>query len=93
MGLTLDDNDIVAVLTAVGYQLRRTRLERGWLMRDLAERIDMSMSVLCRLELARREPSTRNLIMIAGALGVRPSDMLRVAEDEAFPLGRTPWPG
>ncbi|HVV22123.1 MAG TPA: helix-turn-helix transcriptional regulator [Pseudonocardiaceae bacterium] len=89
---TLDDAGVVAVIAAVGNQLRRTRLERGWHMKEVADRIEMSMSVLCRLELARREPSTRNLIIISGALGVRPSTVLHRAEDDAFPLGLAPWP-
>jgi transcriptional regulator with XRE-family HTH domain len=87
----VDDAGISAILAALGTQLRRIRLERGWQLKDLAEDMGMSMSVLCRLELARREPSARNLITICSALEVRLSDVLRRAEDEAFPMGLAPW--
>jgi transcriptional regulator with XRE-family HTH domain len=87
----VDDAGMVAILAALGAQLRRIRLERGWQLKDLAAELGVSMSVLCRLELARREPSARNLILICGALEVRLSDVLRRAEDEAFPLGLAPW--
>lgn len=87
----VDDAGIAAILAALGTHLRRIRLEQGWQLKEMADDIGMSMSVLCRLELARREPSTRNLIMICSALEVRLSDVLRRAEDEAFPMGHTPW--
>jgi transcriptional regulator with XRE-family HTH domain len=88
----LDDAGISAILASVGAQVRTERQSRGWLLADLAVRINISASVVCRLELARREPSIHQLIVVCAALDRRLSDVLRLAEDEAFPLGPAPWP-
>jgi transcriptional regulator with XRE-family HTH domain len=88
----LDDAGIAAILASVGEQIRAARQGRGWYLADMAERLNLSASVICRLELARREPSVHQLIMACAVLGLRLSDVFRRAEDEAFPLGPTPWP-
>lgn len=88
----LDDAGVAAILASIGAQVRSERQRRGWLLADMAVRLNISASVICRLELARREPSIHQLIMVCAALDRRLSDVLRIAEDEAFPLGRTPWP-
>ena len=88
----LDDAGIAAMLASVGAQVRAARQGRGWFLSDMAERLNLSASVICRLELARREPSVHQLIMVCAVLGLRLSDVIRNAEDEAFPLGPTPWP-
>lgn len=88
----LDDAGIAAMLASVGAQVRAARQGKGWFLSDIAERLNLSASVICRLELARREPSVHQLIMVCAALGLRLSDVMRIAEIEAFPLGPTPWP-
>lgn len=87
----LDDAGRQAILAAIGVQIREARQERGWYLSEVAERMNISTSVVCRLELARREPSLHQLISVSAVLGRRFSDILRIAEDEAFPLGRAPW--
>lgn len=87
----LDDAGRQAILAAIGVQVRAARQERGWFLSDLAEHVNVSPSVVCRLELARREPSLQQLIVVCAVLGRRFSDVMRIAEDEAFPLGRAPW--
>jgi hypothetical protein len=47
--------------------------------------------VLSRMERAKRDPGLLRLVTTSGVLGVRLSDVLRLAEDEAFPLGFAPW--
>jgi transcriptional regulator with XRE-family HTH domain len=88
----LDDAGIAAMLASVGAQVRAARQGKGWFLSDIAERLNLSASVICRLELARREPSVHQLIMVCAVLGLRLSDVMRIAEIEAFPLGPTPWP-
>jgi transcriptional regulator with XRE-family HTH domain len=89
----VDDAAIAALLASVGVQVRDARHIRQWHLSDLALRIGVSTSVICRLELARREPSIHQLISVCAALSLRPSRVFRVAEDDAFPLGRGPWTG
>ena len=87
----LDDRDVTAILMSIGTQLREARQARGWRLSEIAETVAVSSSVICRLELARREPSLYQLIQVCAAMRLRFSDVLRVAENEAFPLGRAPW--
>jgi ribosome-binding protein aMBF1 (putative translation factor) len=88
----LDDAGIAAMLASVGAQVRTARQDRGWFLSDMAVRLNLSSSVICRLELARREPSVHQLILVCAVLGLRLSDVIRNAENEAFPLGPAPWP-
>ncbi|HEX5116282.1 MAG TPA: helix-turn-helix transcriptional regulator [Pseudonocardiaceae bacterium] len=87
----MDEAAIAAILVSIGGQVRAARQQRGWFLADVAERLDLSASVICRMELARREPSVQQLILVCAVLGRRLSDMLRTAENEAFPLGLSPW--
>jgi ribosome-binding protein aMBF1 (putative translation factor) len=90
-GRQLDDGAVAAMLASIGIQVRDARQSRGWFLSELAERAGVSTSVVCRLELARREPSLNQLINTSAVLGLRFSGILRQAEDEAFPLGDRPW--
>lgn len=87
----VDDGAVAAMLASIGSQLRTARQLRGWFLADLAARLGLSASVVCRMELARREPSLHQVILACAALGMRLSDVFRHAEDEAFPLGAGPW--
>jgi transcriptional regulator with XRE-family HTH domain len=87
----LDDGAIAAMLASIGAQVRDARKARGWYLADIAALLGLSPSVLCRLELARREPSLHQVISTCAALGKRFSDVVRQAEDDAFPLGSGPW--
>jgi hypothetical protein len=46
---------------------------------------------LSRLERPARDSGLRRLVVASGMLGLRLSDVLRLAEDDAFPLGDAPW--
>jgi transcriptional regulator with XRE-family HTH domain len=87
----VDVGGVAATARAVGLLLRRARENQELMQSQVAQRCGISTSVLCRLERARREPRLTVLLVLAGALGVRLSDVLRAAEDEAFPLGPVPW--
>lgn len=87
----LDEAAVMAMLVSIGGQIRTARQQRGWYLADVAERLGLSSSVICRLELARREPSMHQLIMVCAVLDLRLSDVIRTAENEAFPMGLAPW--
>ena len=56
----------------LGTRVREMRGIVGLTMRQLAERADISASLLCDIENAKARPSVRTLLRIADALGVTP---------------------
>jgi transcriptional regulator with XRE-family HTH domain len=82
-----------AITKAVGDLLRRARLASGLKLSELAAQCGVSQSVLCRVELARRQPGVPLLMNVCGRLGIRLSDVFRAAEDAAVPLPVTPREG
>ncbi|HEX5119297.1 MAG TPA: hypothetical protein VFW65_29250 [Pseudonocardiaceae bacterium] len=69
----------------VGTLLRQTRLLRGQRIADVAEGIGRAGSVIDRVELARQDADLVMLITLSVHFGVRLSNVLRPAEDTAFP--------
>jgi hypothetical protein len=86
-----DSASVAAVLRGTGTVLRQVRLARGLALVEAADRCRVSVSVLSRTELARRDQRLPLLLALSGVLGVRLSGVLRLAEDEAFPLGGLSW--
>lgn len=82
-----------AITKAVGDLLRRARLASGLKLAELAAQCGVSQSVLCRVELARRQPGVPLLMNVCARLGIRLSDVFRAAEDAAVPLPMTPREG
>lgn len=90
----IDEATQSAIAQAVGDLLRRARLASDLKLSELAQQCGISPSVLCRIELARRQPRLPLLLTICAKLGVRMSDVYRAAEDAAVPpLPDTPREG
>ena len=64
---------------ALGRQIRLSRTERGWTLRDLSEQSGVSVSQLSSIERGAHLPSVESLLMIATALGEQPSSWLAAA--------------
>ena len=62
--------------TNVTLKIRAARKERGISQRDLARALGMAQSTLSRIERGERRLGVDQLIAIARALGVSPSDMI-----------------
>lgn len=62
--------------TNVTLKIRAARKERGMSQRDLARALGWAQSTLSRIERGERRLGVDQLIAIARALGVRPSDMM-----------------
>jgi DNA-binding XRE family transcriptional regulator len=90
-GVSPDTDSVLVMLAATGLLMRWVREAKGLALTDMAAQCGVSASVLSRVELARREPRVSLLLMLCNLLGVRLSDVMRMAEDEAFPMGRGPW--
>jgi transcriptional regulator with XRE-family HTH domain len=56
-------------------RIRKLRHDKGWSQERLAEEAQMHRTYLGGIEVARRNPSLRNLIRIAQALGVTMSGL------------------
>lgn len=82
---------------AIGEKLRSIRQERRMSLRDLAEKADVSASMLSQIETGKAYPSVRSLYSIADALAV-PVDYFFPGEAEdgaegqaAAPAAGDPW--
>jgi XRE family aerobic/anaerobic benzoate catabolism transcriptional regulator len=69
------------LLEALGRRARARRLEKGWTLRDVAERSGVSPRFLVQLESGRGNISVRRLADVARALETTPSALLM--EDDA----------
>lgn len=63
----------------LGRQIRLTRTERGWTLKELSEASNVSVSQLSSIERGAHLPSMESFIAIATALGASPSDWMKSA--------------
>ncbi|MBX3363234.1 MAG: response regulator [Phycisphaeraceae bacterium] len=63
----------------LGRHIRLARTERGWTLKDLSERSDVSVSQLSSIERGAHLPSLESLVSIALALDQKPSTWLDAA--------------
>jgi transcriptional regulator with XRE-family HTH domain len=84
-----DHDEMSAFARAVGYVLRIERQRRRWTLAETGQRVGLSVSVLCRVELGVRPLDMCRLVGLCAVLGVAPARVIAAAQAEAFPLG---WP-
>ena len=58
------------IVRELAVRIRQLRHAKGWSQEKLAEEAGMHRTYLGGIEVARRNPSLRNLVRIARALGV-----------------------
>lgn len=83
---------------AVGRTIKSLRAERGWSLRILSERADISVPYLSEIERGRKEPSGAMLAHLSAAFGLPLSHLLsliassldRGALEHALTRGRVP---
>jgi len=63
----------------LGEKIKKIRNEKGFSLRDLAGKVDLSASFLSQIEQGKASPSIENLKKIANCLDVRVSYLI---EDE-----------
>ncbi len=71
------------VMRSFGLVLREARIARGYSQEGLALDSDVDRSYVSLLERGVRQPSLLMIHALAGALGVRPHELVRKAEDPA----------
>lgn len=67
-------------LLALGQAIREVRTERGISQEGLADQAGMHRTYVGGIERGERNPSYRNIVKLARALEVRPSELLARAE-------------
>lgn len=70
-------------LTEYGKVVRKFRIERGWLLKDMADELKRSASYLSAVETGRKPPSDDVVAATADALaltGVERAELFRAAE-------------
>jgi transcriptional regulator with XRE-family HTH domain len=68
------------VYEAIGRAIKVLRAQQGKGRRELAEAAQISYPYLSEIENGRKRPSSQALVAIAGALGVRTSQLLELGE-------------
>jgi XRE family aerobic/anaerobic benzoate catabolism transcriptional regulator len=71
------------LLRSLGQRARARRLERGWTLRDIAERSGVSPRFLVQLEAGRGNISVRRLADVARALEVTPASLIALPTENA----------
>jgi transcriptional regulator with XRE-family HTH domain len=65
-------------------------MERGMTQEELAERADVHITWIGRVETGRVNPTLSTVVAVARALGVRTSDLIALAEEPVEPRGSSP---
>lgn len=78
-------DDIQSVSYCVGLLLRRARVRQGITATHVADRYGVCIGTITRHELVRDKLRLPLLIVMSIYVGVRLSDILRLAEDYSFP--------
>lgn len=64
----------------LGHKIRMLRAERDWSLKDLASFSKLSVSQISSIERGANLPSIESLLAIAGAFGLKPSEILTSIE-------------
>jgi transcriptional regulator with XRE-family HTH domain len=68
-------------MSEIGKQIRRLREDKDWSQAQLAVYAGSSQPTINQIESGKRNPSTRTLEKIAGALGIEVADLFPKAEE------------
>jgi XRE family transcriptional regulator, regulator of sulfur utilization len=66
---------------SLGVVIRLRRLEHNWTIEDLAELAQLHPTYISELERGRKTASLASIEAVAAALVLRPSELVRQAED------------
>jgi XRE family transcriptional regulator, aerobic/anaerobic benzoate catabolism transcriptional regulator len=74
------------LLRSLGQRARARRLERGWTLREVAERSGVSPRFLVQLEAGKGNISVRRLADVARALEIAPAALIALPSDRSEPV-------
>lgn len=61
---------------AIGLRIRKLRKQKFWTQEKLAEKADIAPDYLCRIELGKKHPSLKTILLIANALDTTVDNLL-----------------
>jgi transcriptional regulator with XRE-family HTH domain len=65
------------ICISLGRRIRDLRRERGWRQIDLAEQAGINENYVSDLEIGKKEICLRTLNVVAAALGIKTSELLK----------------
>lgn len=65
------------ILCSFGQSVAKNRRAKGFSQEALAEKADLDRTYLSDIERGVRNPGIKNVILIAKALGITPSDLMK----------------
>jgi transcriptional regulator with XRE-family HTH domain len=69
------------VHTLLAQNIKKYRQILGISQAELAERVNCSLTLIGNIEIKKRFPSSKNLNLLAEALGVKPADLFAEGKD------------
>lgn len=87
----LEMGEVIALVRSTETALRQLRHAQGQRQIDLAAMCGVSNTLLSRIERGKRNPQLVVFVDLCASLDVRPSAVLRMAEDDVFPFGTPAW--
>lgn len=61
---------------AIGLRIRKLRRQKLWTQEKLAEKAEIAPDYLCRIELGKKHPSLKTILLLANALNTTADDLL-----------------
>lgn len=61
---------------AIGMRIRKLRMQKFWTQEKLAEKAEIAPDYLCRIELGKKHPSLKTILLIADAMDITANDLL-----------------
>jgi len=75
----------------IGDTIEQLRVQRGWSLDELAERVGITKSSLSRMENNSQWPRPETLESVAAALGVKVYQLFALADAEPLPTTPSSW--
>jgi transcriptional regulator with XRE-family HTH domain len=75
------EKELADFLKALGVSLAYMRIRKGMKQKDVAEKVGISSSYLSQVERGKRSASFKTLAKIAGVIGLKFHDLLRLTLD------------
>lgn len=71
---------------AIGLRIRKLRKQKLWTQERLAEEAEIAPDYLCRIELGKKRPSLKTILLLASALDTTADDLLADVQKRDIPV-------
>jgi transcriptional regulator with XRE-family HTH domain len=77
----MSNDDDRKIFDSLGHAVRRRRVQLGLSQEQFAEKVGLHRTYIGSIERGERNVSLANLVRVAGALGLRTSELLALTEE------------